>query len=109
MNNIERTNHDTTELSASNDITPAGEIINQKTSSLPTLAELPSCLLFENRKVLMGEESRESSNRETKHSCQIRAKNDIEAVQCWLDEYKDRPATYRTYQKEAERFVLWCI
>lgn len=87
-----------------NAIAPISKIISHKTSSLPTFAELP--LVFENRKVLMGEEG---SNKEVRHVCQIRAKNDIEAVQCWLDEYKDRPATYRTYQKEVERFILWCI
>lgn len=78
----------------------------QMISSFPTLTELIKQQISKAAKQLLGEKG---SNRETKYDCQIRAKNDIEAVQCWLDEYKDRPTTYRTYQKEVERFVLWCI
>lgn len=42
-------------------------------------------------------------------NCQIRAKNDYEALQCWLNEYKHKATTFRTYQKESERFLLWSI
>lgn len=42
-----------------------------------------------------------------KPKCKIRASNDAEAMQRWLDEYFDRPATFRTYKKEAERFLVW--
>lgn len=48
-------------------------------------------------------------NRETKHHPQINARNDYEAIQCWLNEYKHKATTFRTYQKEAERFLLWSI
>ncbi len=41
--------------------------------------------------------------------CRIRAHNDIEAIERWLDEYFDKPTTYRTYKKEAERFLVWCV
>lgn len=44
----------------------------------------------------------------TPTKCRIRAKNDVEAVERWLDEYFDKPTTYRTYKKEAERFLVWC-
>lgn len=40
--------------------------------------------------------------------CRIRAQNDIEAMERWLDEYFDKPTTFRTYKKEAERFLVWC-
>lgn len=38
----------------------------------------------------------------------IRARNDIEAIERWLDEYFDKPTTFRAYKKEAERFLVWC-
>jgi site-specific recombinase XerD len=49
------------------------------------------------------------SNRYTEKKPQIRAQNDYEAIQCWLNEYKHKETTFRTYQKEVERFLLWCI
>lgn len=38
----------------------------------------------------------------------LRANNDYEAVQAWL-ELQDAPATQRAYRKEAERLMLWAI
>lgn len=40
--------------------------------------------------------------------CQIPARDDVEAVDCWLSEYESRPQTWRAYRKEAERLLLWC-
>jgi integrase len=37
----------------------------------------------------------------------IGAQNDIEAIMSWLEEFIDSPHTYRTYQKESLRFILW--
>ena len=37
------------------------------------------------------------------------AGNDYEAVQRWLATVADRPNTYRTYRKEAERLLLWAV
>lgn len=48
-------------------------------------------------------------NVEERHQCKIRANNDYEAIQCWLNEYKHKETTFRTYQKESERFLLWSI
>src|SRR5689334_12232100 len=42
-------------------------------------------------------------------NCKIRAHNDVEAVERWLDEYFDKATTYRSYKKEAERFLIWCV
>ncbi len=49
------------------------------------------------------------TNRERQERCQIHAKHDYEAIQCWLNEYRQKETTYRTYQKEAERLLLWSV
>ncbi|MCA9506837.1 MAG: site-specific integrase [Myxococcales bacterium] len=43
-----------------------------------------------------------------KSDCRIRARNDVEAFERWLDEYFEKPTTYRSYKKEGERFLVWC-
>ena len=40
------------------------------------------------------------ANRADCTSCQIAAKNDIEAIWVWLAEYRDSPHTFRSYQRE---------
>ena len=40
---------------------------------------------------------------------QIDANNDLHAIQTWLQEFDHSPQTQRTYRKEAERLLLWCI
>lgn len=70
--------------------------------NFPSLKLLPEVL----NSYLSGEQGQ---NREEQHHCQIRAKNDYEALQCWLNEYRHKAATFRTYQKEGERFLLWAI
>lgn len=70
--------------------------------TLPSLEQLPHLLAQH----LNGEHG---VNREIHHRCQIHAKNDYEAMQCWLNEYCHKPTTFRTYQKEAERFLLWAV
>lgn len=69
---------------------------------LPSLGELPNILT----RHLSGEEG---NNREIHHRCQIHAKNDYEAIQCWLNEYRHKASTFRTYKKESERFLLWAV
>lgn len=49
------------------------------------------------------------SNREVATQCQIKAVNDYQAIYAWLNEYKESPETYRSYQREAERLLLWCL
>ncbi len=39
----------------------------------------------------------------------IDANNDAEAIEAFLSEYKDSPETLRSYAKEIERLLLWCI
>ena len=42
---------------------------------------------------------------------QISAKNDLEAIQAYLIKHNERefPKTHRSYRKELERYLLWCI
>lgn len=40
-------------------------------------------------------------------SLRINAYNDADAVTHWLSEYTASPQTWRTYQREAERLLLW--
>lgn len=49
------------------------------------------------------------TNRAEPSACQINVRHDYEAVQCWLNEYKHKETTFRNYQKEAERLLLWCV
>ncbi len=46
-------------------------------------------------------------NRAAGHRPQISARNDLEAIACWLAEFSNTPTTFRNYRKEAERLVLW--
>ncbi len=39
----------------------------------------------------------------------IDAKNDAEAISAFLREYRESPETLRSYAKEIERLLLWCI
>jgi len=39
----------------------------------------------------------------------IDAKNDAEAIEAFLREYRESPETLRSYAKEIERLLLWCI
>lgn len=40
--------------------------------------------------------------------CVIDAKNDLDAVLQWLEQYKGKKTTHSTYKREAIRFLLWC-
>jgi len=41
--------------------------------------------------------------------CLISARNDLEAVQAYLYRFRGKEKTYRSYRKELERFLLWCV
>lgn len=51
----------------------------------------------------------QGTNRASPDALQIDARNDLEAVQCFLREYEMSPATWRAYRKESERLLLWAI
>lgn len=40
-------------------------------------------------------------------ACAITARNDSEAIQAFLGEYRQSPATLRRFAKETERLLLW--
>ncbi|NML18612.1 phage integrase family protein [Azohydromonas caseinilytica] len=37
------------------------------------------------------------------------AEDDRQAIEAWLAQYREKPATLRAYRKEVERFYLWCL
>ncbi len=69
----------------------------------PALSTLPQVAAFNALSHLEG------VNRCDPKDCQIVAQNDVQAVQCWLHEYEGKTTTFRSYQKEAERLLLWCL
>lgn len=48
-------------------------------------------------------------NRAPAQRCKINAGNDYQAIRAWLSLWDSDSATYRSYRKEAERFLLWAI
>ena len=42
-------------------------------------------------------------------TCQIDARNDLEAVADWLNEYRRNQNTYTSYRRESMRFLVWCV
>lgn len=48
------------------------------------------------------------SLRAPSETCSLRASNDYEAVQAWIDLHES-PATQRAYRREAERLMLWAV
>ena len=49
------------------------------------------------------------SNRAPDERLQIEANHDLAAVHCFLAEYRHSAGTYRVYQKECERLLLWAV
>ncbi len=72
-------------------------------ATIPQLDQLPAFIV---QSQLDGSNG---TNRAEASLCQIRANNDYDAIHCWLNEYKQTQATYRSYQKETERLLLWCV
>jgi len=70
---------------------------------LPTIEKLPDTMQAKQLLTEVG------SNRAPVGNKQIAAEDDLSAMNTWLDEYSHTPSTFRVYQKEAERLLLWCI
>jgi integrase/recombinase XerC len=49
------------------------------------------------------------ANRTSGTSCQIAAKNDVEAICVWLAEYRESPHTLRSYRREVSRLLFWAV
>jgi site-specific recombinase XerD len=77
--------------------------INTLHSGVPTFDQI---VMLDQYKLL---DENVGKNRLDPKKCQIRANNDYEAIQCWLMQHKKTANTFRIYQKEAERFLLWCV
>jgi integrase len=58
--------------------------------------------------VPMALNGREGRNRNTDF-CQITARHDYQAIDAYLTKFRHQEKTRRAYQKEIERFLLWCI
>ena len=56
----------------------------------------------------IGLDGRVGRNRATAF-CQIAARHDYEAIDAYLTKFRHQEKTRRAYQKEIERFLLWCI
>ncbi len=52
---------------------------------------------------------RHGVNRADRSKLQISASDDLEAIACFLSEYDRSPGTFRIYQRECERLVLWAV
>jgi len=48
-------------------------------------------------------------NRADRKMCQLNANDDLSAIKSWLNEYRDSAQTFRNYQKEVERLLLWSL
>jgi hypothetical protein len=48
-------------------------------------------------------------NRAPVETCMIEARDDIGAIDAWLEEFADSPRTHRAYTKEIERFYNWLV
>ena len=49
------------------------------------------------------------TNRAPRERCKVQARHDLEAVQAWLGLRPQASHTWRSYRKEAERFLLWAV
>jgi hypothetical protein len=81
--------------------------IEQTAQNLPVLS-LQTLLILPTR-LSPDLDGSAGANRAECASCQIAAKNDIEAICVWLAEYRDSPHTLRSYQKEVSRLLFWAI
>lgn len=51
----------------------------------------------------------DGANRADPARLQIQATTDADAIRCFLSEYDRSPGTYRIYQRECERLLLWSL
>jgi integrase len=76
----------------------------------PTISEprtLPGIAPLDTLSVATSLRGTTGSNRASLESCQILAKDDLDALACFLSEYDRSPGTWRIYQRECERLLLW--
>jgi integrase len=79
-----------------------------RTDSLVLDPDAPVLLPFERIALPERLSGVDGRNRNT-HRCLISARNDLQAMEAYLYKYRAQPKTFRAYQKELERFLLWCV
>jgi site-specific recombinase XerD len=50
-----------------------------------------------------------SGRNRAKDFCFIQANDDLQAIHDYLLRFRDQPLTFKTYRKELERLLLWCV
>ncbi|GBG14494.1 tyrosine recombinase XerD [Novimethylophilus kurashikiensis] len=80
-------------------------VTNQVTVGMDTGLPVPLERIGGITPTLNGSQGR---NRNTSF-CLISARNDLEAIQAYLYRFRGREKTLRSYRKELERFLLWCV
>lgn len=78
----------------------ANQVVLQSASQLVPLERISA--------LAMELDGRQGLNRNNAF-CLISARNDLEAVLAYLYRFKDQGKTYRAYEKELTRFLLWCV
>ncbi len=71
-------------------------VINNSPEQFPVLFGL-------NPKILLTESKPYSAD------CQIKAANDLQAINAWLTQHNENKHTKAAYSREAKRLLLWCI
>lgn len=87
---------------------PSPALVN-KDQSILVFEGSPTLAPFERIRIKSTLDGSKGRNRGDLARCRVSANNDYEAVQTWLSLYQDRPHTFRSYRKEAERFLLWSV
>jgi site-specific recombinase XerD len=77
-------------------------------SALPSPAQTTGVAPLESFSPPSSLDGRDGDNRHPGR-CALSASNDYEAIHAWLGTRRDNPHTQRSYRKEIERFLLWCV
>ncbi len=86
---------------------PAGAIAP---GHIETISPAPlSVLPLEHLVTPVGLSGENGSNRQTTDRCKLSANNDHDAILAWLSTRPKESATWRSYRREAERFLLWAV
>ena len=94
-----------TAIAPDTQLTIAEDDIHQSHKSELTTSPLPLERITTLPSNLDGHDGRNRANA----FCFIRARNDLEAVHAYLGKFRHQAHTFRAYQRELERLVLWCV
>jgi site-specific recombinase XerD len=88
-------------------INPASQLVVVEQNSLSPLIDKPIPLERIDH-IPAALDGRHGVNRSPVFSY-INARNDLEAVRAYIQKFRHQPHTARAYQRELERFLLWCV